>query len=132
MRAATVVREAASLVKADVPRDCLAAVTGRRGQGVERVSEPRRPVTDATSEGTTATGSSRVAGRGFGGAGARRVSIDLGFSGYLARIRPGSELPYRDGRGPDSVLERTDGGTPHGTGVADDRARHGARGRTSS
>jgi hypothetical protein len=110
----TIVREAAGRVKADVRRDRLAALAGQGG--VERVAEPRPAITDATSEGITATNSAAWQTGGFQGSGTRVAIIDLGFNGYASRV--GTELPA------DTIADLTRcGGSatsePHGTGVAE-------------
>ncbi len=104
------------LVQVRVPPEALDDLASARGVGEVRV--PLRAVPLVTSQGVALTNADDWQAQGITGAGVRVAILDLGFSGYQAKL--GTELPasvttmsFRaDG-------DITGGGQPHGAGVAE-------------
>jgi hypothetical protein len=107
------VRDAAGLLKADVPRGRLADLA--RSPGVEQVSEPRPITAQVTSEGVATSGADDWHTGGVDGTGTRVAVVDGGFESWASRA--GTELPS------DTVADMSRcGGTgegDHGTAVAE-------------
>jgi hypothetical protein len=109
----SVVEVVEPLVKALVPAAALDGLAG--APGTQLVREPYPMVPGAVSEGVASTGAGAWHGGGDGGAGVKVAVVDLGFSGYAARL--GTELPASVET--DFTRCSNTGITDHGTAVAE-------------
>ncbi len=98
-----------------LPLDGLAAVAGT--PGVMRLDRPIVPVPDVTSEGVAETQADGWQTAGWDGTGVKVGIIDGGFMGYPTLL--GSELPTSVTAWGGGSAGSENGGTAHGTGVAE-------------
>ena len=110
-----VVDTVADLVKALVPAAALDTLAA--ADGTQLVREPYPMVPGAASEGVASTGASAWHGGGDGGAGVKVAVVDIGFSGYAARL--GTELPAAQSVETDFTRCSNTAITDHGTAVAE-------------
>ena len=115
----TVEAAADGLVQALVPPSALDLLADN--SLVEAVRPPEVPVEQSLDEGVAATGASSWQAAGYSGSGVKIGIIDLGFYGYQSLL--GSALPASvttdDRCGGNLSASPADGGTEHGTAVAE-------------
>ena len=111
--------EANGLVQALVPVGRLQQLAG--SSAVSVVRPPATPVAQSLDEGVSATGAAAWQTAGFDGTGVKIAIIDLGFYGYQSLL--GTALPSAvvtdDRCGGNLAASPADGGTEHGTAVAE-------------
>lgn len=105
----------ANLLRAEVPISSLEALSGAKG--VRRIRRPGVPMPDVMSEGISETAADVWHAASVDGTGTKVGIIDVGFTGYPAKL--GSELPSVVTTWGGSVAGDEDGGNVHGTAVAE-------------